>query len=148
MRPVIEKLIQKQKFRQESDVIDFFISLGTAVTTGNYDVIGKCWALPSYVLSDQATRALTSSEDLEKYFSEIKQSFITEGVAGVKPEVLAEQWLTDQILIVTLRWSQFEKNNHAIGEETAIYNLKADSNGKFKIHVLVQGLNKPFNLYF
>ena len=148
MRPVIEKLIQKKKFRQDSDIIDFFISLGAAVTTENYDVIGKCWALPSYVLSDHATRTLATSDDLEKYFGEIKRSFKTEGVAGVRPEVLGQQWLTDQILIVTLRWSQLDSNNHEIGEETAIYNLKADTNGKLKIHVLTQGLNKPFNMYF
>lgn len=148
MRPGIEKLIQKKKSRNDSDVIDFFISLGAAITAGNYEIIGKCWALPSYILSDHATRSLTSSDDLEKYFSEIKRSFITQGVAGVKPEILTEQWLTDQILIVTLRWSQLDKSSHEIGEETAIYNLKADTNGKLKIHVLTQGLNKPFNLYF
>ncbi len=148
MRPVIEKLIQKKKFKQDSDVVDFFNSLGAAVTTGNYEVLRKCWALPSYILSDHATQALTTFEDLEKFFTEIKRSFNTEGVAGVRPEVLGQQWLTDQILIVTLRWSQVDKNNHEVGEETAIYNLKADTNGKFKIHVLTQGLNNSFNLYF
>ena len=148
MRPVIEKLIQKKKFRQDTDVVDFFISLGAAVTTGNNEVLRKCWALPSYILSDHATRALTTFEDLEKFFTEVKRSFSTEGVVGVRPEILDQQWLTDQILIVTLRWSQVDKNNHEVGEESAIYNLKADANGKFKIHVLTQGLNKPFNLYF
>lgn len=148
MRPVIEKLIQKKKSRQDSDVINFFISFGSAVTTANFDIIGKCWALPSYILSDHTTRTLLSAEDLEKYFGEIRRSFMTEGVAALKPEILNEQWLTDQILIVTLRWSQLDKSNHEIGEETAIYNLKADTNGKLKIHVLTQGLNKPVNLYF
>lgn len=148
MRPAIEKLIQNKKFRQDANVVDFFISLGAAVTTGNSEVLRKCWALPSYILGDHAARALATFDDLEKFFTEKKQSFNIEGVAGVRPEILGQQWLTDQILIVTLRWSQVDKSNHEVGEETAIYNLKADTNGKFKIHVLTQGLNKPFNLYF
>lgn len=148
MRPAIEKLIQKKKLRQDADIVDFFISLGAAVTTGNFEVLRKSWALPSYILADHATRAFTAFEDLEKFFTEVKQSFNIEGVAGVRPDILGQQWLTDEILIVTLRWSRVDKNNHEVGEETAIYNLKADTNGKFKIHVLTQGLNKPFNLYF
>ncbi len=37
MRPVIEKLIQKKKFRQDTDVVDFFISLG-AFTNGKFKI--------------------------------------------------------------------------------------------------------------
>ena len=153
MRPVIEKLIQKKliqkiKVRQGSDVIDFFASFGEAIAVGNQEVIQKCWAIPSYILSDAANTNLNSTAALDDHFMQIRRGFTTVGVVSLRPEVLNQEWLTDQILIVTLQWSQLDKNHNEIGQETAVYTLKADNNGKLKIHILTQGINKAFNLYF
>lgn len=148
MRPVIEKLSTRKKTTPDSEVISFFFTLGNAAVAGNYEIIKKFWALPSYILSDLATTNLNSADELEKYFSAQKKNFTTTGVTTIRPEVLGQQWLTDQILVIALKWTHLDKNHHEIGEETALYNMKADKNGKLKIHILTQGLNKSFNLYF
>lgn len=148
MRPVIEKLRSKRKSQPVSDMTDFFLTFGDALTLGKFEILRKSWAVPAYVLNDFNPRPLVSEDQLEQFLFNRRKKLTTEGVAVLRPEILGEQWLTDQILTVTVRWSYLDKNSNEIGEEINVFNLKSDQNDKLKIHVLIQGFERPFNLFF
>ena len=128
MRPAIEMLTNKRKSRAVSDITDFFLTYGDALTTGKSEILKKCWAVPGYVMNDFNPGPIVTEEQLEKFFLNRRKKLKTEGVAAIRPEILGQQWLTDQILTVTVHWSYLDKNSNEIGDETDVFNLKLDQN--------------------
>lgn len=136
MRPLAERYNNKKNSKQNSLVFDFFFTLGEAISTGNLDVIKKYWAMPSYILSDRTTVALSTNEDLEKYFLSKKREYIKRTISTVRSEILRIQWMTDQIVVAHVKWSLLDKSAKELSAESAFYTLKSDKNAKLKIHTM------------
>lgn len=147
MRPVTEKYSSKKNSKQNSLVFDFFFTLGEALSAGNLDIIKKYWAIPSYILSDRLTALMSSSEDLEKYYSAKKKEYTKRTISTARSEILRVQWMTDQIIVVHVKWSLLDKSAKEIGEESALYTLKSDQNAKLKIHTMAALREKTVEVF-
>lgn len=138
MRPSTENINFKKSSKQDSTTFDFFLYFGAALSSGNLEIITKCWAVPSYILDERLTLSVSSTEDLEKIFTIKKKNYNERGISEVRPEILGVQWMTDQIVVANVKWLLLDKSGKKNGYETAFYTLKMDKNGKLKIHTMAR----------
>ncbi len=136
MRPITEKISFKKNSKIDALIFNFFQNLGEALSAGNLENIKKCWALPFYALGDRMVKSVNTTDDFNNFFSGTNKEYNKRGIAEARPEVVRTQWLTDQIVVVQVRWPYINRSGTEIGEESSAYTLKLDQNGKFKIHMV------------
>ena len=109
--------------------------LGHAVTAGDGKGAAELWAIPAMVLGDQDVRAVSSREELARFFATAKEEYIAQGVTGTRPEVRNLTWLTRELALVEVRWPYLTEDRHEKGEVTSTYVLRRDGSGVLKIQV-------------
>jgi hypothetical protein len=121
----------------DSDIDDFFSSMAVALTSGNVEAIKRLWAIPSFVIGEEMSMAVNFPEEVEKFFSGVKEEYNRRGIFDTRPDIKRVQWVSDSVVFVEVRWPQLGKKGEELGEEASTYTLKKDDNGAFRIHVAV-----------
>ena len=119
----------------DAEVARLLEDLGHAVTAGDGQAAAELWAIPSMVLGDQDVRAVSSREQLARFFASAKEEYNAQGVTGTRPEVRNLTWLTRELALVEVRWPWLTEDRHEKGEETSTYVLRRDDRGMLKIQV-------------
>lgn len=119
------------------DVQRFLDRLCRALTHGDVAKIVSCWDVPAYVLSDDGVHAVNSTEEVAQFFGGAKEQCNTRGVTETRPIIERQQWLTDKIVSVDVRWPWIGANGEDKGEERSSYTLRVDEHGHLRLHVAV-----------
>jgi hypothetical protein len=119
----------------DAEVERLLEDLGHAVTAGDGKGAAELWAIPAMVLGDQDVRAVSSREELARFFGNAKEEYTAQGVTGTRPEVRNLTWLTRELALVEVRWPYLTEDRHEKGEETSTYVLRRDESGVLKIQV-------------
>jgi hypothetical protein len=80
----------------------FFDGYGNALTEGNLEEIARCYAYPSLVITDTASRAITSREEVMEAFREDDDS--TDSTQAVATVASIES-ISSNVAWVTVSWS-------------------------------------------
>jgi hypothetical protein len=119
----------------DGEVARLLEELGYAVTAGDGKAAAELWAIPAMVLGDQDVRAVSSREELARFFGNAKEEYRAQGVTGTRPDVRNLTWLTRELALVEVRWPYLTEDRHERGEETSTYVLRRDESGHLKIQV-------------
>ena len=119
----------------DAEVERLLEELGHAVTAGDGKEAAELWAIPAMVLGDQDVRAVSSREELARFFATAKEEYTAQGVTGTRPEIRNLTWLTRELALVEVRWPYLTEDRHEKGEETSTYVLRRDESGVLKIQV-------------
>jgi hypothetical protein len=95
------------------------------------------WAIPAHVLGDEMVMAVKAPAEVEAFFSGAKDQYNKAGITTTHPDITSLRWVTDRIVIVSVRWPYLNNQGDEFGAESSTYTLKRDDHGEFKLHVAV-----------
>jgi hypothetical protein len=125
-------------------VQDFLDRFARAVTAGDGRAIAKMWNIPAMVIGDQDVRTIGSTREVEQFFGGAKAQYNARGVVDTRAEIIREEWATDRIVVVLVRWPYLDKHGNEVGEESSSYTLRRDDKGELKLCVaLMRGASEP-----
>jgi hypothetical protein len=123
--------------RSNTAIEDFFDHFERALTSGDAHVIASLWETPAFVLADQMGRAVTSPDEVEAFFSGVKEQYAKRGIIEARAEIVRAEWVTDRIVIAQVRWPYIDEHGEEIGEESSTYTLRRDDRDNLKLRCVV-----------
>lgn len=114
-----------RKGQDDALVRTFMAEFGENLSAGDGKAIAQTWAVPALVMmKDGAAQAVTSRDEVEKFFSGAKAQYTARGIDQAIPEVKRIEWLTDDVVQADVRWPYIDGQGNEIGEESSVYTLK------------------------
>ena len=122
----------------------FFDTFATALTAGDGKAIATMWTVPALVISENGTRAVSTKDEVEQFFSGSKDQYAAMGVVETQPELGRVQWVGERIAIVDVRWPHLDSHGREQNAECSTYTLLRGHDGKLRIvSVVMHGVEKP-----
>jgi hypothetical protein len=118
-------------------ITDLMSRFADGLTAGDGKAIAKLWTVPALVLSATTVHAVSSLEQVEAFFSGVKEQYAAQGIDEAKPDIRSIVWLTPEIVNVTVRWPYVDASGREFGEESSTYTLRRVEDGSLKIQVIV-----------
>ena len=113
------------------------VPLGRALVAGDGRTIAGMWGIPSLVLGADTVLSVQSSDQVEAFFGGAKDQYNRAGITATHPDITSLRWLTDRLVVVTVRWPYLDANGEEVGAESSTYTLRRDERGEFKLFVAV-----------
>src|SRR5215213_3612965 len=76
------------------DVQLFLDAYGDALLHGDVEAIASMWHVPSLVLSGNSAIPVSSTEEIERFFTTAVRTYEARGIVATNPEIEEIQWLT------------------------------------------------------
>jgi hypothetical protein len=95
---------------------DFFDHYSVALSSGDLEAIARCYAYPSLVVTDAASRTIATPEDLIDAFSDSDEPEPTRGLSQAVATIQSIDAPVGNVAWVTVRWSyrdEFDEEHHA-----------------------------------
>jgi hypothetical protein len=128
----------------DASVQDFLDRFARAVTAGDERTIATMWETPALVLGDHEVRAVSSTDDVAAFFSGAKEQYNARGITDTRAEIIREEWVSERMVIVDVRWPYLDEHGNEVGEESSTYTLRRDDSGALKLRVaLMRGASAP-----
>jgi ketosteroid isomerase-like protein len=109
-----------------------------ALTAGDGKTIATMWEVPALVLHDQSALAVSTSEEVEKFFNAAVTQYRAQGIAATRADVTSIAWLSGRIAMVEVRWPYLDASGREIGNaETSTYTLRLDDRGEPRVRVAI-----------
>ncbi|MEO8180533.1 MAG: hypothetical protein ABI895_16990 [Deltaproteobacteria bacterium] len=119
------------------EVLDRF---ARAMTAGAAEAVADLWETPAFVLGAGMVRAVATREEVVAFFSGTKEQYTSRGIDDTRAEIQRLDWVSDDLVVVDVRWPYLNADGDEVGEETSSYTLVADDEGRLKIRsVLMRG---------
>lgn len=119
------------------DLQRYFERMARALTAGDGAAIARMWEVPALVVGDQEVHAVGTHKEVEQFFGGAKDQYNARGITDTRPEIAKLEWVTDRIVMVTVRWPYLDSTGEERGEETSTYTLRRDDKGELKLRVAV-----------
>ena len=123
--------------RDNAEIQRFLDRMGRAVTSGDGRTAAQMWETPALVLGHEQVMAVSSSQEVEKFFGGAKEQYNAKGITDTRAEIVRLDWPTDRIAIVQVRWPYLDSRGATHGSETSTYTLRRDDRGELKLRVAV-----------
>jgi hypothetical protein len=108
---------------------------GEALGAGDLDAIAGSWDIPSLVLSDQGSIAVTERQQVKDFFAQAVQWYKTQGYASTHPQVEQVYNLSPRLAMCDVLWPMLDASGTEKGRERASYVLRLGEDGKLRIVV-------------
>ena len=108
-----------------------------AITTGDGHAAARLWEVPAFVLGDSMAKPIASIEELAEFFGGAREQYNARGITETRPEIKEEDWISNNLVRVRVRWPYLDANNREIGAESSDYTISRDGTGKLKLRVVV-----------
>lgn len=122
---------------EEFEVQNFLNRFSHALVNGRMQSLIDMWDIPALVVGDSMNMAITSVNEIQKFFTGAKDDYNARGINDTKAQIQDLYWATPNICVVEVRWPYLDKHNQEKGAERSIYVLKRQLGGAFKIAVAV-----------
>jgi hypothetical protein len=130
--------------RDRAKVQDYLDRFGEAITSGDVSAIAALWETPAFVIDDRAAIPVASIGEVEKFFAGAKDQYNAQGITKTKAEILDLDWISDNLVVVRVRWPYQNDAGKTLGAESSSYTLKRSGDGDFKMRVvLMRGVEEP-----
>ncbi|HJU72829.1 MAG TPA: hypothetical protein VJ717_03715 [Gemmatimonadaceae bacterium] len=120
---------------EDREVQDFFDRMGRSLTAGDAGTVAGMWAVPAYVIGDAMAQAITSREDIEKFFAGAKGEYNKRGITDTRADIASLEWIGDRIVVADIRWPYLDAHGNEVGGESSTYTLRRDDAGQLKLHI-------------
>jgi len=123
--------------RHHTELKRLLTMLSNALTTGDGKAAARVWEVPAFVLGDSMSIAVATFDQLAEFFAGARAQYNARGITDTRPEIISEDWISDDIVHVHVRWPYLDESKHEIGAEASDYTISRDAHGKLKIRVAV-----------
>lgn len=107
-----------------------------AVTTADTKTLAKLWEVPAFVIGAEHARVIQSLDEVEEFFAGAKEMYNERGIVDTRAEIQDLDVISDDLVIVRVRFPYYDENGDEQGEESSSYTLKRSSDGEFKMRVV------------
>jgi hypothetical protein len=119
----------------DDQITRFLEVLGRAISGGDVAAIARCWDVPALVLADEGVIAVSTSEEVERFFTQAQAWYRSQGLVATRPLLQQVQRLTERIAAVDVRWSTLDEAGAERTSETSHYLLRLADDGQPRIRV-------------
>jgi hypothetical protein len=128
------------KTRDDGAVQDLLDRFARALTAGDGEACADVWETPAFVIGRGMARPVTSRDEVVEFFGSGKQQYAARGIVDTRAEVQELDWISDDLVVVRVRWPYLDASGDEQGQEESSYTLLRDPSGTFKIRaVLMRG---------
>jgi hypothetical protein len=131
-------LVTKRPTRQaeQASVQEYLDRFATAMTSGNTQAMIQLWGVPAFVIGANEARVVQSEADVEQLFGGAKDLYNERGIVSTRAEITQLDWVSDDLVIATVRWPYLDETCRVLGEESSSYTLLRGEDGSFKVRVV------------
>jgi hypothetical protein len=126
-----------------SNVIEFFNRLAAALSTGDARAVASAWAAPALVVDDGGVVAVSSVEEVERFFAGAKAQYAERRIAATRAEIVYVNWVGERTALAQVRWPMLDQRNREVGEERSTYTLRVNDAGELEIRVAISHASRP-----
>jgi hypothetical protein len=136
-------MVQQDRIQQDKPMTDrtakstavkvFLSRLAKALTNGDTENIVPMWSLPSFVIGENLTMAITSSQQIRDFFAGSRDQYNSMGIFNTYPDVQSLYWPTKNICMAEVRWPYINDKGVENGAESSMYALRIDESGEVKV---------------
>jgi hypothetical protein len=119
----------------EDQVRRFLDRYGQAISEANLAGIARCWDVPALVLSDQGAIAVSSRDEVERFFGQAQESYRSQGLVATQPALEQVEALSEKLTSVHVRWSTLDRAGVEKASERSSYILRLGDDGEPRIQV-------------
>lgn len=135
--------VSAQHADRRAQVQEYLNRFSRALVAGDGRTIAGMWGIPALVLGDETVMAVSSPAEVEAFFGGAKDQYNKAGITTTHPDITSLRWLTDRLVLVTVRWPYLNANGDEVGAESSTYTLRRDDQGDFKLFIaLMHGVEK------
>ncbi len=121
--------------REQASVQAYLDKYSEAITAGDTRTLTKLWGVPAFVVGAMEARVVHSEDEVEQFFAGAKDRYNARGIVGTRAEITHLDWISDDLVIATVRWPYLDRDDRVLGEETSSYTLLRGEDGSFKVRV-------------
>lgn len=129
--------------REQASVQLYLDRFATAMTTGDTKTMTELWGVPAFVIGEHDARVVQSEAEVEQFFAGSKDMYNERGIVDTRAEIVALDWVGQDLVIATVRWPYLDQNDRVLGEETSSYTLLRGEDGSFKVRVITMRGETP-----
>lgn len=122
---------------RNAQVQEYLNYFSRALVAGDGRTIAGMWGIPALVVGDETVMAVQSPAEVEAFFGGAKDQYNKTGVVATHPDITSLRWLTDRLVVVSVRWPYLNAAGDEVGAESSTYTLRRDERGQFKLYVAV-----------
>ncbi|HEY8947037.1 MAG TPA: hypothetical protein VIM73_22490 [Polyangiaceae bacterium] len=108
-----------------------------ALTAGDGEAAADLWEAPAFVIGDTGTHPVGSRDEVVQFFSGAREQYNSLGIIETRAEIVDLEWISDNLLVVRVRWPHLDAQGRERGEESSSYTMMRDANGALKIRVVL-----------
>lgn len=125
---------------ERASVQELLDRFARALTAGDGEAVAELWETPAFVLGSGMARAVSARAEVVEFFSSGKDQYNALGITDTRAEIQALDWVSEDLVVVDVRWPYLDANGEEVGEERSTYTLLRDAQGRLKIRsVLMRG---------
>ena len=125
---------------EQTRVQEVLDRLAHALTAGDGEAVADLWETPAFVIGGGMARAVSARAEVVEFFGSGKEQYNALGITDTRAEIQHLDWVSDDLVVVDVRWPYLTANGEERGEERSTYTLLGDAQGQLKIRsVLMRG---------
>lgn len=125
---------------ESARVQDLLNRFARALTAGDGEGVADLWETPAFVIGSGMARAVSARAEVVEFFGGGKEQYNSLGITDTRAEIQRLDWVSEDLVVVDVRWPYLNAQGEEIGEERSTYTLLGDAQGQLKIRsVLMRG---------
>ena len=77
-----------------------------------------------------------SEDEVEEFFANAKATYNERGIMDTRADIEDLDWISEDLVIVTVRWPHLDQNEKEVGAERSSYTLFKGEDGGYKVRVI------------
>lgn len=119
-----------------ASVQEYLDRFATAMTTGDTKTMSKLWGVPAFVVGANMAKVVQSDDEVEEFFAGAKDLYNERGIMDTRAEIEDLDWISEDLVVATVRWPYLDQNEKELGAERSSYTLFRGEDGSYKVRVV------------
>jgi hypothetical protein len=133
----LEELLSQAPPEDDLGVKEFLNAFKEALTAGDGEAIAEMWETPAFVLGQDMARVVSAPEEVAEFFGGAREQYREIGITDTRAEIVRLDEITDQMVMVRVRWPYIDSQGREMGAECSTYTLVRPAKGEWKMRIAV-----------
>jgi len=145
-QPTAQPRRARAPHERHTEVQAFLNQLASAITVGDGKRVASLWGIPAVVIGAEGVRVVTSHHEVERFFAGASDEYDERGIVETRAEIRGEEWISDRLVIVKVRWPCLDSHGREVAAEASDYTLRRNERGELEVRaVLMRGVESQPN---
>lgn len=134
--PDLEQMLH-QAPDDDLGVREYLDALSDALTAGDGAAVADMCETPGFVLGEGLALAVTDPIEVEQFFGDAREQYRQLGITDTHADIVRLDDITDNMVMVRVRWPYRDGHGQEMGAETVTYTLTREPKGDWKLRIAV-----------